>query len=50
MQNRVTVDDITWKLHKMIAQINHTNESHNQITQNDRGRQDDVIFKNGNDE
>ena len=24
--NRVTVDDVMWKSHKMITQINHTNE------------------------
>ena len=31
MQNRVTVDDVTWKSHKMITQINCTNESHKTI-------------------
>ena len=31
--NRVAVDDIMWKLHKMIAQINHTNELHKMITE-----------------
>ena len=27
MQNQVSVDDIMWKSHKMIAQMNCTNES-----------------------
>ena len=31
MQNHVTVDDITWKSHRMIAQMNHTNELHKTI-------------------
>ena len=35
---------------KTIAQIKCTNESHKQITQNDHGRHDDVMYKNGNDE
>ena len=29
----VAVDDVTWKPHKMITQINHTNESHKTIAQ-----------------
>ena len=33
--SQVTVDDIMWKLHKMIAHINHTNESRKRITQNE---------------
>ena len=33
----------------MITQINHTNKLHEQITQNDHGRQYDVTSKNGND-
>ena len=33
MQNRVAVDDITWQSHKMITQINCTNESHKRIAQ-----------------
>ena len=28
MQNQVAVDDVSWKLHKTITQINCTNESH----------------------
>ena len=31
---RVTDDDVMWELHKSIAQINRTNESHKTITQN----------------
>ena len=31
--SQVAVDDLMWKLHKMIAQINHTNELHKTITQ-----------------
>ena len=31
--SRVTVDDVTGKSHKTIAQINHTNELHKMITQ-----------------
>ena len=50
MQNQVAVDDVTWKSHKMIAQINCTNKSHKRIAQNDCGRQDDITSKNGNDE
>ena len=30
---QVTVDDVMWKSYKMIAQINHTNESHKTITE-----------------
>ena len=33
MDRRVTDDDITWELHKLIAQINRTNELHKTITQ-----------------
>ena len=33
MQNQVTVDDITRKSHKTIAQINHTNKLHKTITE-----------------
>ena len=47
---QVAVDDVMWKLHKMITQINCTNESHKQITQNNHVRQDDVTSRNGNDE
>ena len=50
MQNQVAVDDVTWKSHKMITQINHTNESNKQIAQNNCRRQDDIASKNGNDE
>ena len=39
-----------WKSHKMITQINRTNESHKQIAHNDHGRQDDIMSRNGNDE
>ena len=49
MQNQVAVDDVMWKSHKMITQINCTNKLHKRITQNDRGRQDDIMSKNGND-
>ena len=45
---QVTVDDIMGKLHKTIAQINHTNELHKLITQMNHRRQDDVMSKNGN--
>ena len=31
--SRVAVDDITWKSHKTITQINHTNELHKMIAQ-----------------
>ena len=31
--NRVAVDDVTWKPHKTIVQINRTNKSHKQIAQ-----------------
>ena len=31
--SQVAVDDVTWKSHKMITQINHTNELHKMITQ-----------------
>ena len=31
--NQVTVDDVMWKSHKMIAQINCTNELHKTIVQ-----------------
>ena len=31
--NRIAVDDIMWKLHKTIAQINHTNKLHKMIVQ-----------------
>ena len=31
--NRVIVDDITWKSHKTIAQINHTNKLNKQIAE-----------------
>ena len=34
MGKRVADDDIMWELHKSIAQINHTNESHKTIMQN----------------
>ena len=34
MDRQVTDDDIMWELHKSIAQINHTNESHKMIMQN----------------
>ena len=34
MQNQVTVDDVMWKSHKTITQINRTNESHKQIAEN----------------
>ena len=31
--SQVAVDNVTWKLHKTIVQINRTNESHKTITQ-----------------
>ena len=31
--SQVTVDDITWRLHKTITQINRTNKLHKTITQ-----------------
>ena len=34
MQNQVRVDDVMWKSHKTIAQINHTNELKKRIVQN----------------
>ena len=33
MQNQVAVDDVMWKSHKTITQINHTNESHKMIAE-----------------
>ena len=33
VDNQVAVDDIMWKLHKMITQINRTNKSHKMIMQ-----------------
>ena len=34
MDRQVTDDDVTWELHKPIAQINCTNKSHKTIAQN----------------
>ena len=31
--SQVAVDDVTWKSHKTIAQINHTNKLHKTIAQ-----------------
>ena len=33
----------------MIAQINHTNDSHKQIAENNHVRQDDIMSSNGID-
>ena len=33
MQNRVAVDDVMWKSHKTITQINRTNNSHKTIAE-----------------
>ena len=33
MQNRVAVDDITWKSHKTITEINRTSELHKMIVE-----------------
>ena len=46
--SRVTVDDVTWRSHKIISQINCTKQLHKLITQIDCTRQDDVMSKNGN--
>ena len=46
VDRQVTADAVTWKLHRTLTQINHTNELHKHSVQ----RQDDIMSKNGNDE
>ena len=33
-----------------VTEVNHTNQLHKQIAQNDHAKQDDVTSRNGNDE
>ena len=33
-----------------VTQVNHTNQSHKLIAQNNRTKQDDIMSRNGNDE
>ena len=50
MDRRVTDDDVMWELHKSIAQVNCTSRLHKLIAQTNHTKLDDVTSRNGNDE